>query len=187
MMLDAQEDSIRQQKKGVALTVEQRLDISLCKGGISVLIDRFFVRKSMTRTDLLFYYGFGFFLQLSDDLQDIESDSACGYQTLLTEDLRCASEEKIVNRMLHFVHRIMSEYHAVNEPFKLFILSNCIRLTISSVFGSKVFFSKEYLERLEKFYPVSFSFVQGMDRVNLDGVDKKSEDRYMKMLDAMIS
>jgi hypothetical protein len=187
MMLEAQEDSIRQQKKGNALTGEQRLDISLRKGGISVLIDRFFVRKNMSRSDVLFYYGFGFFLQLSDDLQDIKSDSSCGYQTLLTENLRCGNQEKIVNRMLHFVHRIICEYPADNEPFKLFVLSNCIRLTISSVFGSRAYFSKEYLDRLEKFFPVSFSFLGGINRVDLDGLDKKSKDRYMKMLDAMIA
>jgi len=45
MMVEAQEGSMRQQNRVFTLTHEEILDISLYKGGISVLIDRFFVKK----------------------------------------------------------------------------------------------------------------------------------------------
>lgn len=74
MMLEAQEDSMRVQENRLIRNMDERLNISIYKGGISVLIDRFFVDKDMTKEDELFYFAFGFLLQLADDLQDISED-----------------------------------------------------------------------------------------------------------------
>lgn len=128
MMLEAQENSIRQQKKGIPLSLDERLDISLYKGGVSVLIDRFLVNKELTENDLLFYLGFGFFLQLADDLQDIEEDSKQVNQTIFTLNKSNDQEEKIVNKMLHFIQDIIVTYTAntnLQHKFKDFLLSNC--------------------------------------------------------------
>jgi len=186
LMLEAQEKSIRQQNRGAALSAEERLDISLFKGGLSVLIDRFLVKKEIAEDDLLFYFGFGFFLQLADDLQDIKEDSMQGHQTLFTVDLRCEQEEKIVNRMLHFVHRMMHAYQAENEPFKYFILSNCDQLIFSSIVGSKEYFSREYLDTLERYFPVTYPFLENAKRNQPENKDIKMQDKYMIILDEMI-
>lgn len=199
MMLQAQEDSIRQQYKenwqkdslavikSCLLTEEERLDISQFKGGISVLIDRFFVKSEVTEEDMIFYLGFGFFLQLADDLQDIKEDSEQGYQTIFTIDLSCEQEEKIVNRLLHFVHRILEAYPVENNIFKNFILSSCYQLIYSSVIGSKEFFSKEYLSKLENFLPVTYPFLENLKINQIENKDFKIQNKYMKILDEMLS
>lgn len=186
MMLEAQEDSIRQQNKNLPLTIEERLDISLYKGGISVLIDRFFVDKEITEDDLHFYLGFGFFLQLADDLQDIKEDSRQLNQTIFTVDLYCGQKEKIVNKMLHFIHQIMEAYQAENYEFKNFILYNCYQLIYFSVIRNKEFFSKEYLDILESFLPITYSFYADMKKKNAETMDLKMKDKYMKILDEMV-
>jgi len=186
MMLEAQENSLRQQGDTHLLTPEERLDISIYKGGISVLIDRYFVKREITKDDLTFYFGFGFFLQLADDLQDIKDDNEEGNQTVFTVDLRCVVQEEIVNKMLHFVHHLMLSGHAENELFKNFILTNCCQLIFSAIVGNREFFSTGYLNKIENYFPVSFPFREKMSRRPKTGMDIKTQDRYMKILDELI-
>jgi len=182
-MLDAQEVSLNQCQE---LNLDEILDISLYKGGISVLIDRFFVQKEITVRDLLFYLEFGLFLQLADDLQDIKEDSEKGSKTLFTADLNCKSAEQLVNKMLHFLYQMTNSYPSANEPFKQFILSNCYQLIYSSIVGSKEFFSQEYLGKLECFFPVTFPFLEEMYHNRLDKIDIHSQERYLKLLDELL-
>ena len=72
-MLEAQKKSLSQTKKEntILLTQDEIFRISSYKGGISVLLDRFYVSSSMTQEDFVLYLSSGFFLQHADDLQDI--------------------------------------------------------------------------------------------------------------------
>ena len=187
MMLEAQEESLRQQNSAAELTPGERLEISIYKGGLSVLIDRFFVRKEITEEDLIFYLGFGFFLQLADDLQDIKDDSTKGHQTILTIDHHSDYEERVVNKLLHFVYQITKSYPAENDSYKYFILSNCCQLVYTSVTGSREYFSQEYLHDLENYLPVTYPFLENMKKSRLETKDSKIHDKYMKILDEMIS
>ena len=186
MMLEAQEASLLQQNTISTLTSEERLDISLYKGGISVLIDRFFVEKEITEEDLLFYLEFGFFLQLADDLRDIDEDNKNGNQTIFTLDLQFEQQEKIVNKMLHFLQQIMDSYQAENSFFKSFVLANCYQLIYLSVAGSKCFFSKEYLDKLENYINVTYLFLENSGDILPKNNKKGKENNYMKLLDEMI-
>jgi hypothetical protein len=186
MMLDAQEDSICQQNKGVQLTTDERLNISLYKGGISVLIDQFFVKNDFTEDDLNFYLGFGFFLQLVDDLQDMKEDYEQGNQTIFTVDMDCAKVEKIVNKLINFIHQITSSYQSNNDSFLIFLLENCYQLIYLSLAGSKEFFSKEYLDKLENFSLVTYSFLSNLKNNKTENKDIKAQAKHMKILDALI-
>jgi len=187
MILEAQEESLLQQRKSICLSYDECLDISIYKGATSVLVDRFIVKKEITEEDLIFYLGFGFFLQLADDLQDIKEDSKQGHQTLFTIDLSCEREEKIVNQMLYFIHRLMDSYHAENDSFKNFILSNCDQLIFSSLIGSKEFFSVEYIEQMEQFFSVSYSFLEKITKSPVETKDISLQMKYMKIIDDMIN
>lgn len=187
MMLEAQEESLLQQKKGVGLSLEERLNISLYKGGVSVLIDRFLVNKEMTDADMKFYIGYGLFLQLADDLQDIGEDSRRSWQTLFTLDLSSAQEEKIVNQMLHFIQKLTKEYQAEDETFKNFILSNCYLLILTSLAGSKEYFSKEYLDKMEAYLPLTYSYYEQFQNNRIENKDIRIQKKHMKILDSLLS
>ena len=186
MMLEAQEESLRQQSKETTLSREERLNISLFKGGVSVLVDRFLVNKELTPADLHFYLGFGFFLQLADDLQDIREDSEKGYQTLFTLDLSPDSEEKLVNKLLHFLSNIMDSYSAENDTFKNFVLASSNQLIYTSLCGSKEFFSQEYQYRIEKCLPISFAFLETAKANSLERQSDRVQADYIKILDRLI-
>lgn len=186
MMLEAQENSIRAQHRNTLLTPEERLDISLYKGGVSVLIDRFFVRKELNEEELILYLGFGFFLQLADDLQDIRTDSEQGHQTILTVDLSPAQEESIVNKMLNFVHNTLGVFRAENDVFKNFVLANCYQLIFTSVVRSREFFSPEYLEQIEKCLPVKANYLEQIRKSFFVPKDSRLHERYLKILDQVI-
>lgn len=186
MMLDAQENSLLQQNTDSILSANERLDISLYKGSISVLIDGYLVKKEITENDLLFYLKFGFFLQLADDLRDIKEDSANGNQTILTLDYQFEQQEKIVNKMLHFVHGIMHSYPAENNLFKDFILSNCYQLIFSSVTESREFFSNDYLNNLEQYLPVTYSFLDNVKHNQPKNIRSITPDKNIKILDTLI-
>ena len=66
------------------LSAEALLSISCEKGGTSVLADLFLVAGRPAGPDRRFAFGYGVFLQLLDDLQDVEADLAAGHQTLFT-------------------------------------------------------------------------------------------------------
>lgn len=186
MMLEAQEISIRQQKKEGFLDENDRLNISLYKGGISVLIDRFFVNKELNDEEMILYLGLGFFLQLADDLQDISEDSRQGYQTLLTLDLSPGEEERVVNKLLNFVHNTMGIFQAENDTFKNFVLVNCYQLIFTSVIGSREYFSGEYIDKIERYLPVDTGFYEDIKKSFFVNKDSKLHDRYMKVLDEVL-
>ena len=185
-MLDAQELSIKQQHSDLMLSKEERLDISIYKGGISVLIDRYFVQKELTEKDILFYLGFGFFLQLADDLQDIGDDSSKGHSTLLTYDTSCPEVEKVVNKILHFLHHITKDYQPDNISFKEFVLSSSYLLILSSVIGSKKFFSQSYLDRMNKHLPVSKIYLEKLLLNKPEQMNSHMQDQYLRRLDELI-
>ncbi len=187
MMLEAQEASLHQQNQANMLTMDQRLDISLLKGGVSVLIDRFLVNRELTQADLVFYLGFGFFLQLADDLQDIDEDSKKGHQTLFTLNTSQEQEEKLVNKLLNFLHCIMEAYCAENDTFKNFISASSDQLILSSLIGSKEFFSGEYRARIERYLPVSAFFLETAKSNSPDQQDRALQDNYIRVLDLLIS
>lgn len=195
MMQEAQEQSMRQQDRADRLPESERLDISLFKGGLSVLIDRCFVDRELSFEDMIFYFGFGFFLQLADDLQDIAEDSGNGHQTLMTLDTSFQASERNVNKLFWFVHRIAGEYKAEKEKFKQFVLENCYMLLCTSVLGSKDYFSPEYQERLLKYMSISGKYWESVRRNPIlrdneaDNSGEKSgfsEADAMKMMDVMV-
>ncbi len=186
IMLEAQELSLKQQNKDFPLSYEERLNISVYKGGISVLIDRFFVNKEITQEDFLFYLSFGFFLQLADDLQDIGEDSEKGYSTILTFDRSSPNEEKMVNKLLHYIHNIITNYTSGTLEFRNFLLTTCYQLIFTSVIQSKNFFSQEYLLELEKYLPVTIPFLEQMLNNRIEQSDTQLQNQYIKFLDELI-
>ena len=101
-MLEAQEISQKQADASLFLTERNIMDISIYKGGLSVLIDRFFINLKMTEEEILFYFGFGFLLQLCDDLQDIGEDKGSGSRTLLSSCLTPKETAARVNRLFSY-------------------------------------------------------------------------------------
>ena len=163
-MLEAQKISLLQTKsiQKSPLSKKEIFHISSYKGGISVLLDRFYVPSKITEPDYHFYLSYGFFLQLADDLQDITEDRKLGRQTLFSILDTQKEMEETLNKLFHFLQTILSVYPMNNKNLKDFILKNCYYLLIYSTYGSRENFSNEYITKFEPYLPVSFSFLENI-------------------------
>ncbi len=167
-LLEAQSCSIGQMKQDIE--EERILEISIRKGGSSVLADYLFATEDWREQEEKFCLKFGFILQLVDDLQDIEEDEKAGSHTLMTNAAKEKRLEEQVNRLLWFIWSEINAFVPKNPRLKEFVLKNCIEISIlsASAAGSagggsrKVFFPEGYLKALEPYLPVSIEFIKRM-------------------------
>ncbi|MDD1750071.1 MAG: class 1 isoprenoid biosynthesis enzyme, partial [Methanothrix sp.] len=99
----AQQDSLRQR----AEADPDILSLSVRKGGSSVLADGYLVKGTLSSLEQEFCFGYGVFLQLIDDLQDVEEDIAQGSQTFFTRAADEGALDSITMQLTAYVHRIL--------------------------------------------------------------------------------
>lgn len=204
LMLEAQEKSLhqeekwKQKKEGNFRQAEERaLGVSIYKGGVSVMMDRYFVDKPWTERDLYFYYGFGFLLQLCDDLQDIVQDKEEGNPTVFS---LCRTKEEAVrkvNKLLHFTEALFEFCDTEKTAFQTFLQKNCYLLVLASAAGNEEWMEEEWLVRMERRLPVRLKYLQDFGIGMLGGRRKEREDeeknrekerkKLMRMLDVLIA
>lgn len=183
-MLEAQRNSLRQPDGGVTLNEDEILNISIYKGGLSVLIDRYFIDKSFSEKDRYFYYGFGFLLQLCDDLQDISQDGEEGSRTVFTI---CAKKEEIVkkvNKLIHYTEKLFEDCEAYREEFKEFLLKNCYLLILFSAQGSREHMTEEWLVWEKSRMPVTGDF---MNKIKTSLSLTENREQFNMILDMLVS
>lgn len=157
-LLEAQNCSIGQQQ--TAITEEQILEISMWKGSTSVLADYLFATPQWTEYEESFYLKFGFLLQLTDDLQDIDEDRKSGSHTLMTTAASRRRLEPCVNRLLWFTWNTIREFEPVNPSLQTFVLKYCVELSLLTAAMSPQFFSGKYLKAIEPYLPFSLDFLR---------------------------
>jgi hypothetical protein len=105
----------RQKQKDLSKwSVSEILDLSIQKGGASVLADAFLVNPAADEKGFKFAYKLGFVLQLIDDLQDAAEDYMNGDVTLFTHAIHHReSLEPLVLKLMQAVEELKVE----NELF----------------------------------------------------------------------
>ncbi len=186
MMLDAQVDSLKQQSSEYALSYEDRLDISICKGGLSVFIDRLLIKHPIAAEDLDFYLGFGLYLQLADDLQDIEEDYTNGSQTIFTCNLQQEAVEKTINQLLQFVTNLVNHFSFTSKELQEFVLYASQQLIFTSVVRSRKYVSEAFLCKIEQYLPVTMQYYEESRSHMQNQQSQKNEKRIFQMLDELI-
>lgn len=157
-LLEAQNKSISQQNDDV--TEEDILKISICKGSNSVLADYLFASSDWLQEEERFYEKFGFLLQLVDDLQDINEDRGIGSHTLMTQAEEKERLEQCVNHLLWFSWNVICGFNPRNPGIKVFVLKNCVEISLLAAAVNYRFFSAKYLKALEPYLPFSLDFLK---------------------------
>lgn len=157
-LLDAQNQSIRQQKSAVA--EEMILKISIQKGSTSVLADYLFATSDWLEEEEKFYLKFGFLLQLVDDLQDINEDRENGSHTLMTQAAQQQRLEQTVNHLLWFSFHVIREFSPKNPAIKRFVLKYCVGISLLTAAINQNFFSIKYMKELEPYLPFTLEFLK---------------------------
>jgi hypothetical protein len=166
---NAQVRSLLQQRAGAAPSPEDILSISLEKGGTSVLADGYLVAGALRPRDEEFCFGFGTFLQLADDLQDIAEDSRCGHRTLFSAGRAGrAPLDATALRLESYLDAVLARSRREATPSRS-ALCNAIGSGLALMFRESVgkqpdHFRWSFVRRARRTFPVRFSYLRKLRR-----------------------
>lgn len=159
-IFDAQVKSLQQNQRK-SLSEEELLEISIYKGGASVLADGFLLNGNILPEKWGFYIGFGYFLQLMDDLQDLKEDGEKDHQTLLGLWYNRGNLKENLNKVLQFLQKLMEkESHSTEKELENLVLFYSNILFYLSAWKNRNFLEYDYSKKLENYVPVSFLFLE---------------------------
>ncbi|MBC8390739.1 MAG: hypothetical protein H8E13_22150 [Actinobacteria bacterium] len=159
-----QTKSIRLLDTSSSLPKKDVLKICIEKGGASVLADGYIVSSSLTESQEKFLFGFGAYLQLVDDIQDVNEDSKAGLLTPFSQALRQTSLDEFTNRTFYFGIRVMDYINCFKgsnlDSLKSLMEKSIKILLIESVGLNDKFYSKSYTQEIEEYSPFRFSYLK---------------------------
>jgi hypothetical protein len=142
------------------LTDRELLFISFEKGGSSVLADLYLVAPEPEPLEEQFAFGYGVFLQLLDDLQDVEPDLAAGHETLFTRAADVGLLDNLTARLAHFIAEVLAISARFQGPEYAdridLIRRNSYALLVGSISEQPRRFSRRFRRQLARRWPISF-------------------------------
>ncbi len=161
----AQTLSLSQQRKS-GLTDAEILAISSEKGGSSVLADLYLVVGRATPAEERFAFGYGVFLQLLDDLQDVEDDLQAGHETLFTRAAVRGPLDAITARLARFIDVVLDV--SLTDPAladrRDLIRRNCRSLLVGAVAEEPGRFTRRFRGRIARQWPLTLGAVRRLRR-----------------------
>ena len=146
----------------------QILAISCEKGGSSVLADLYLVAGHATPSLERFAFGYGVFLQLLDDLQDVEADRAAGHQTLFTRAARRGPLDEATARLARFIDRVLDEADILAGPGaadrKDLVRRSCRNLLVGAIADQPRRFTRAFRRSVERQWPFSLAAIRRLRR-----------------------
>ena len=165
---NAQVKSLLQQRPGTAAPPDEILSISLEKGGTSVLADGYLVAGALGPADEEFCFGFGTFLQLADDLQDIAEDTRRGHRTLFSTGGGRVSLDATAARLENYLAAVVARARRGASP-RRDALCDAIEGGLALMFRESVgkhpeYFRRSFARRARRGFPARFSYLEKLRR-----------------------
>lgn len=144
------------------LSCNDILKLSFEKGGTSVLADGYLVSGKLNELQRLFVYGLGIYLQIIDDLQDLNEDMNAALSTIFCHYAERGQLDQLTNKTLNFGVEIIrtADQFSNGESFRQLISESTNLLVIEAVCLSHRAYSRNYLRGLEQYSPFHFSFIK---------------------------
>jgi hypothetical protein len=165
---EAQTRSIALQKDSDRLITREVIELSFAKGGTSVLADGYLVAGKLTPLQQRFLFGYGIWLQLADDIQDIAEDRAEQVRTLFTPASSNGNGIAAFNRSVNFGRLIIPDitgFPAANcSVFGQLMVHAVETMMLQSAGTSGEPFSDSFINTLEQYSPLHFEFLKDMRR-----------------------
>ena len=157
------------------------LAISCEKGGSSVLADLYLVAGRPSAEEERFAFGYGVFLQLLDDLQDVGPDLEAGHQTVFTRAARRGPLDEPTGRLARYIERVLDGEANLAGPElaerKDLIRRNCQTLLVGAVADQQARFTRRFRRRLEGMWPLSLRALRRLRR--------RAESRFERAAEAL--
>jgi hypothetical protein len=160
-IFNAQLRSLTQQKGHTLHFEGDILDLSFEKGGTSVLADGYLVSGRLDEQQANFCFGFGTFLQLADDIQDVIMDRRNDHATIFSLPAGKSNLDNLASKLLNFsadvVEAKLDEKDPSARSLKELILRNCTLLILEAIGKNRDCYSRDYWKKMERFFPIRFS------------------------------
>ena len=147
-----------------SLSEKEVLKICIEKGGASVLADGYLVSGSLTESQERFLFGFGAYLQLVDDIQDVNEDSKAGLLTPFSQALGQISLDEFTNRTFNFGIKVMNHINCFKgsnlDSLKSLMEKSIKILLIESVGFNDKFYNRSYTQEIDEYSPFRFSYLK---------------------------
>jgi hypothetical protein len=164
-----QEKSLSQHAQSGYRNQSSFLEVSVEKGGASVLADAYLAKGSLSTQEAAFSFGYGSFLQFIDDLQDVEEDLRNGHQTLFTRAASKSKLDEMANRLNRYVDSVIgsSDPSVFRHKMTLteLVRRSCRFLIVESTALSPRLYSENYLLVAERHSPMTFTRLRGFHEI----------------------
>ncbi|MGL4773233.1 MAG: hypothetical protein ACRC2K_06670 [Clostridium sp.] len=163
---NGQIESIDLQEGNTSPYEKDILGISIDKGGASVLVDGALIYGDLTYEELFFCIGYGFLLQLGDDLQDVKEDYQNNHTTVFSQLAFKYDLEGLSNKLINYTINLVDNAECFSsnngEELRNLIKDNCLLLILFSVVLSKEFFNKDYIRLISEYLPFRIKYVENL-------------------------
>jgi hypothetical protein len=170
----AQEKSMSLRSSVGEQTEGQLLSVTIEKGGTSVLADGYLVSGNLSRSMAEVMFAYGVLLQLIDDLEDLDEDSAAGCSTPFSRALECRTLEASTNRLFAYMQwclrliRVNADGHA--PSMSELIGRSCTLLMLEAIAHNNASYSQEYLDYMQQFMPLPLDYFASMHQRAKEGI-----------------
>jgi hypothetical protein len=164
----AQGKSMLQRRPGAGPYELDVMGISIEKGGASTLADGYLVAGALSAEQAAGCFGYGAFTQLMDDLEDVDEDRKAGFQTIFSQLAGHWKLDGLTRRAMRFAGGIIRRMEAFpnREARRLAVnMDLAVQMLFAFSAGSHpAYYSRSFLEELERRLPVRFAFVKKQSR-----------------------
>ena len=186
----AQMKSLDQQNAARAWNEQALLDLSIAKGGTSVLTDACLVRGWLADDETEFMFAYGVVLQLMDDLQDLRDDLTNGHMTIFTRQTGLGPLDGVTARLWAFTRKVLWDFsgYAAMQPchLKSLIQDNLRFLLLQTVARCKKFYTPGFVGTLEVSSPVRFCYFARQEKTLVGRYSRVSASiRQSRRLDSL--
>jgi hypothetical protein len=159
---EAQAKSLRLLRSDGPRTEEEVVAISLEKGGTSVVADGCLAAGRLEPGQTEFLFGFGAYLQLMDDLEDVVEDREAGLKTVFSRAAGREPLDGVTDRAFRFGGGVLERLDRFGvpdaEPLRELIRSSLVRGVLTTAGRFPKLYTRRYLKSLEAHSPFRFSF-----------------------------
>ncbi|MBV5312443.1 MAG: class 1 isoprenoid biosynthesis enzyme [Prolixibacteraceae bacterium] len=161
---DAQTASMKLIQLSDSLSEQETLKICLAKGGTSVLADGYLVAGNLTAGQKYFLYGYGAYLQLLDDIQDVQEDFNAGLMTVFSKSAFHQFLDDKLNKTYWFGDEVMKSLDSFDgqniDLFKSLMRRSMDLFITEAIAQNPAAYSALYSAEFESYSPFYFSYIR---------------------------
>lgn len=156
LIQDAQIASLSQRKQKDYPSI---FEVSVYKGGASVIADGYLIDGSLTKQQFQFCVDFGFGLQIVDDLQDMIEDDKAQHHTLAT---LCKTKQErlaLFEKCWAFLEVVVQGSTCSRQKAKDFVEESCKQLLAACVLQQKEQYPTVLFQELKQALPLEETYM----------------------------